>query len=118
MSELSKVIGAILADIARGRAMADEFSAQLSEQYANDKILQYFPVPRVDIRSIDLEIKFAFEGKQIEPNNVEVIMESHRLMEIDPKAISNMKLNLGISNYAWVKSDFETDEKKLIETSQ
>ncbi len=59
MPNLSDTLGALLKDIAASRVKADLFSRDASLEYFKDPVLRLFPVPRVEIRSADLELTFA-----------------------------------------------------------
>ena len=59
MPNLSETLGALLKDIAGSRVKADLFSRDASLEYFKDPVLRLFPVPRVEIRSADLELTFA-----------------------------------------------------------
>jgi hypothetical protein len=64
MAELSDILGTILRDLAWARAVADNFSRNISLEYAQDPILSAFPVPRVEIRQAAIELAFAVNTVQ------------------------------------------------------
>jgi hypothetical protein len=57
--EIKDVIGAILSDLASARNISDLHSRRLINYYRQDNLLKYFPVPRSEIRSVNIEMKFA-----------------------------------------------------------
>jgi hypothetical protein len=59
MPNLSETLGSLLKDIANSRVKSDLFSRDASLEYFKDPVLRLFPVPRVEIRSADLELTFA-----------------------------------------------------------
>lgn len=57
--EIKDVIGAILSDLASARNISDLHSRRLVNYYRQDSLLRYFPVPRAEIKSVNIEMKFA-----------------------------------------------------------
>lgn len=57
--EIKDVIGAILSDLASARNISDLHSRRLVNYYRQDSLLKYFPVPRAEIKSVNIEMKFA-----------------------------------------------------------
>lgn len=57
--EIKDVIGAILSDLASARNISDLHSRRLVKYYRQDSLLKYFPVPRAEIKSVNIEMKFA-----------------------------------------------------------
>lgn len=72
MSNLSKVVGAILRDITDARSQADLQAREISRLYAADAILRYFPVPRAEVQDIRIELKFAVHTEKIRPGTGKV----------------------------------------------
>ena len=72
MSNLSKVVGAILRDITDARSQADLQAREISRLYAADDILRYFPVPRAEIQDIRIELKFAVHTEKVRPGTGKV----------------------------------------------
>lgn len=58
MPELYEVVGAILRDVAQARFMSDLYSRHISQVYEADSLLRRFPVPRVEVQSVEFEFKF------------------------------------------------------------
>jgi hypothetical protein len=75
MVELSKIVGTILKDLAQSRAISDKFTRDISVDYASDKILKLFPVPRVEIKEIKISIPFAIKSVEIGPVNLKNTMK-------------------------------------------
>lgn len=75
MSNLSKVVGAILRDITAARSQADLQAREISRLYAADDILRYFPVPRAEVQDIRIELKFAVHSEKVRPGTGKVDAE-------------------------------------------
>lgn len=67
MSQLNQIIASILSDINEAKAKADEASRNLALTYASDDVLQFFPVPKIGIQSLEVELKYAIEGVEEKP---------------------------------------------------
>ncbi|MDN3205032.1 hypothetical protein [Algoriphagus sediminis] len=67
MSQLNSIIASILSDINEAKAKADQTSSELARTYAADKILRYFPVPRINIENLEVEIKYAVNSVEEKP---------------------------------------------------
>ncbi len=67
MAEINKVIAAVLRDVTEARASADLVSRDLARQYAADDVMKYFSVPKVQVGSLQFEIKYAVESVQEVP---------------------------------------------------
>lgn len=115
-NSLKEIVASALTDIAFARAEADQQSAQLSEKYRNDPILQYFPVPRVEINELVIDLKFAIEKTDSNRKTLSVITESKTLSELPPQTVSTVRIATQMKNYLWTQTDFEKgNEKKLVE---
>jgi hypothetical protein len=66
--ELYQLLGSALRDVAQARFVSDLFSRQISFQYEKDALLRRFPVPRVDIDEAELNLYFAVQSVEIDPN--------------------------------------------------
>ena len=66
MAQLNNVIGAILRDIAQSRVTSDMFSRKISQYYEQDSLLRLFPVPRSEIREIELDLKFSIADVSVD----------------------------------------------------
>ena len=58
MARLDDVVGAILRDLTLAQDVASKHSKMLAVEYADDPLLSYFPVPRTELRDVELELKF------------------------------------------------------------
>lgn len=58
-NELQDVLGGILSALAQGRNQSDRVSKELSIQYEQDDLMRAFPVPRVELEHVQIELKFA-----------------------------------------------------------
>ena len=71
MAELHHIIGSILRDISQARASSDIYSRNLSKYYEQDPLLRRFPAPRTDIDEIEVDLKFAISGLEVNPSQEE-----------------------------------------------
>lgn len=69
MSQLNSIIASILSDINEAKSIADEASREIAKSYASDQILRYFPVPRIGIQNLEVEIKYSVQGVEEQPVN-------------------------------------------------
>lgn len=58
MPRLTDVLGALLADVLRARAAADELTADLIRTYQDDPLLASFSVPRVSVSGLTARVRF------------------------------------------------------------
>lgn len=77
MPKLHHIVGTILKDIAQSRVYSDIYSYEVSVHYEKDSLLRQFPVPRTEVKELELEMKFAFSDKQNE--EATQISDSQRL---------------------------------------
>lgn len=59
MAELKDVLGGILRDVTTARVASDLFTRDVSVVYREDPQLSGFPVPRLEIREVTIDLKFA-----------------------------------------------------------
>ncbi|HET9530621.1 MAG TPA: hypothetical protein VFQ92_09735 [Blastocatellia bacterium] len=91
MPNLSETLGSLLKDIANSRVKSDLFSRDASLEYFRDPVLRLFPVPRVEIRSADLELTFAVasaEQKEVRPSEIAPTVLSHNLPRLRSSLLS------------------------------
>jgi hypothetical protein len=62
---LAHLVGAILKDISQARMGSDAYSRDISRYYEQDPLLRGFSVPRADIESVELDLKFAFKSAKL-----------------------------------------------------
>lgn len=72
MTRLGSVVGAVLAELTRARAISDELTRELVERYEADPILASLSVPRVSLGQAEIAIRFVVsdieEPKSTEPD--------------------------------------------------
>ncbi|MFN3802928.1 hypothetical protein [Belliella pelovolcani] len=61
MSQLDRILSSIFSDINSAKAQADMTSREIANRYISDDILQYFPIPRVGIENLEVELKYVIE---------------------------------------------------------
>ena len=59
MAGLHDIVGAILRDIANARVSSDLYSRNISRYYEQDILLRRFPVPRMEVDKVEMDVKFA-----------------------------------------------------------
>src|SRR5262245_36964682 len=62
MPKLSDVIGALMADLAHARRVADEQSALLADAYRREPLLQGLSVPRLRLQSVLIDMPALVDG--------------------------------------------------------
>ncbi len=67
MSQLNQIIASLLRDINEAKAMADTASRTLALTYSSDDVLKFFPIPRIGIQNLEVEMKYAIEGVEEKP---------------------------------------------------
>ncbi len=74
MANINDVIGSILQNLSEARSSADNLSKFLSEGYRNDPILRLFPVPRTEIRNVEIDLKFGITD--VKPKTTNLVNKS------------------------------------------
>lgn len=59
MAKFHHIVGAILKDIAHARITSDLHAREVSQAYQQDDLLRLFPVPRTEIRDVEIDLHFA-----------------------------------------------------------
>lgn len=67
MSQLNQIIASLLSDINEAKSKADESSRNLARTYASDDVLKFFPVPKIGIQNLEVELKYAIESVEEKP---------------------------------------------------
>jgi len=62
MAELHGVLGGILRDLTRGRAMGDLTSFEVAQMYRQNELLSTFSIPRFRIDDVEIELRFAVDS--------------------------------------------------------
>lgn len=116
MAEINKVIEAILRDVLDARASVDLISKDLVRQYAGDDVLKYFNIPKVNLSSMEFEIKYAVDSVENVPmNSSESIKKKSALIENfcknTSKALQNSFSKLSAENplYQSLGNNFPSD---------
>lgn len=71
MAQLHHILGSILRDIAQARVTSDIYSREVSQFYEQDSLLRLFPIPRTEIKEIEIDLKFAISEIAIDPDRRE-----------------------------------------------
>lgn len=69
MSQLDRILSSIFSDINTAKARADMTSREIANRYVSDEILQYFPIPRVGIENLEVELKYVIENVEEKVEN-------------------------------------------------
>jgi hypothetical protein len=133
MAKLKQVIGAILCDINRARAISDAYSRDLKASYREDPFLKLLDVPRTDIKEMTIDLKFAILSDQddvISTNKVTIYEHgnyegtSQELTEgnydlssltIGNDALSSLKVPQGMKVTLYEEQGFTSREKSFTE---
>jgi hypothetical protein len=67
MPELHQILGSLFSDIAQSVFTSDLYSRDISRYYEQDGLLRHFPVPRTEISELEVELKFAIAGIELNP---------------------------------------------------
>ncbi len=67
MPELHHILGSLFRDVAQSIFTSDMYSRDISRYYEQDALLRHFPVPRTEIDGLEVELKFAIGGIEINP---------------------------------------------------
>lgn len=67
MPELHHILGSIFRDIAQSVFTSDMYSRDISRYYEQDPLLRHFPVPRTEIDELEVQLKFAIAGIELNP---------------------------------------------------
>jgi len=70
MPELQAVVGALLRDLTRSRAVGDLASIQVAHDYKKSDLLAAFPIPHFTLDEVTIELKFAISPNQPEPKRL------------------------------------------------
>lgn len=71
MAGIDDILGALLRDIANSRVTADMYSRNISRYYEQDPVLRRFPVPRMEVDSLEIDLKFAINNAELDPLRTE-----------------------------------------------
>ncbi|MCK4783042.1 MAG: hypothetical protein KAV87_04775 [Desulfobacteraceae bacterium] len=71
MAQLHQIIGAILRDIAQARVTSDIYSREVSLYYEQDSLLRTFPIPRSEIREVNIDLRFAISEVTVDLGRTE-----------------------------------------------
>lgn len=67
MPELHHILGSIFRDIAQSVFTSDMYSRDISRYYEQDPLLRHFPVPRTEVDELEVQLKFAISGIDLNP---------------------------------------------------
>jgi hypothetical protein len=67
MAELQHILGSLFSDVAQSVFTSDLYSRDISRYYEQDALLRHFPVPRTEIAELEVELKFAIAGVEVNP---------------------------------------------------
>jgi hypothetical protein len=62
MAQLKHVLGSILRAVLEARISSDVSASKASRAYVRDTGLRHFPTPRVDVSSVEIDLKFTVSG--------------------------------------------------------
>lgn len=59
MITVRQFFGALLAEITKARVISDAASANVAQKYLNHDLLKSFPIPRMNVREVEVQLNFA-----------------------------------------------------------
>ncbi|TCP49424.1 hypothetical protein EV586_1253 [Tumebacillus sp. BK434] len=59
--DMGQVMGGLMSAIAEARSISDRTSRDLALQYEKDELMRVFPVPCVELETVEMNLKFAME---------------------------------------------------------
>ncbi len=97
MASINDVIKTLLTEIVDAKVTSDRYVAEIAQSYRKDELLRSFPLPSVEIKNIEFDLKFAFtdSGDKGDKFKSEVVIDSDRLTKVNPNSISSIKLSIG-----------------------
>jgi hypothetical protein len=108
---LQDLIGGVLRDVVKARVQSDEYSRNVAQEYLNDEILKGFPFPKVEIKDLELELKYLIDhsrgGNDLE-RDIVVLFRTEDLNK-NKESISSMKMKLDVKNYMRLEEDDPDD---------
>lgn len=78
---LKQLLSAILHDIMKSRAIADQTSAHLAKHYLQHEYLKGFPIPRMHIKDIELDLCFAIASSSNEQSSEDHSQAKQAMLE-------------------------------------
>lgn len=66
MAGIDDIVGALLRDVTNSRVTSDMYSRNISRYYEQDAILRRFPVPRMEIDSLEMDLAFVINNVEID----------------------------------------------------
>ena len=63
MITIRQFLGAMLEEITRARVISDAASVRVAQTYLNHDFLKSYPVPRMNIKDVEMELHFAVAGR-------------------------------------------------------
>jgi hypothetical protein len=67
MAGIDDIVGALLRDVTNSRVTSDMYSRNISRYYEQDAILRRFPVPRMEIDTLEMDLSFAINNVEVDP---------------------------------------------------
>ena len=121
MVQLNVIIGSIVRSITEAQIVGDKLSQAISEEYKDDEILRIFPVPRAEIKNINIQLKFSINSVDSNVNNpdssnIDIAILKEELKDIKETTLSNISIDAGIRNYQWVQvSDKDQTQIRILQ---
>ncbi|MCP4114269.1 MAG: hypothetical protein GY737_02495 [Desulfobacteraceae bacterium] len=93
MITLKKLIGSLMHELSEARTMSDISTNNIAKKYERHEVLRHFPIPRMTIADLDINLKFALD------------LSSNRIVEAKKRLLD------GINDYvkSIPKADFAKD---------
>jgi hypothetical protein len=131
MAKLNQIIGAILTEITKAQATSDAYSRDLKASYREDPFLKLLSVPRIEVKDVTIDLKFAiFTGDALPGSKVLIYSDenyqgaSQELVEgnydinsltIGNDTLSSLKIPQGIKVTLYEHAGFSGRSKMFTE---
>lgn len=110
---LKEVLGSLLSEVANARMLSDTQTALMVQTYQNHELMQYFTVPRIEIKELTFELKLAVVS--VSENEVLVEANTTNLQDFDINTLTQVRLVTYTQNYALLKKQDNSTELIHIE---
>lgn len=71
--DIDKLIASIASSLVRAKAIVDVHTLEVAELYRKEELLKIFPIPTVNIDTVEVEMKVSIEALKEEPTENDVI---------------------------------------------
>lgn len=112
MAVLRDIIASVLSEVIAAQHQANLTTQRLAEEYRNDPMLRYLPVPTISVGGTEITLRFALaqadktvdglDVEQLKP--LEVVVDTKQLAELPPESVHSITLKLSPQELAKLTS--------------